>query len=288
MVGWLLDASIFDAYHDELASAIIRNGHSVVSINRPNPPYNWDDTADAYRRAFATGTCVVTHADIDLVLRVLDEELWTPGAFANIASFFCSKYFAHLGKYLLNSDYVMLPYAELQRCRDFLFDTLGQDDRLFVRPDSPLKIFTGMTISRSTFDRDFEFMGFYEFPLESLVVVSSPKTIVAEWRFVVAGKAVVTGSQYLDGSEKAARPVSDVNAFNYAQSIVAAGYSPDSVWVLDVCKTEDGEYHLLEIGGFSFAGLYGCDKDAVVKAVSAVAQQIHTTKSHNQRLQRSP
>ena len=80
----------------------------------------------------------------------------------------------------------MLPYAELPRFKDFLFDTLGRNDQLFVRPDSPLKIFTGLTISRSTFDKDYDFMGFYEFPVESLVVVSSPKTIRAEWRYVVA------------------------------------------------------------------------------------------------------
>lgn len=34
-VGWPLDASVFDAYHDELAAAVVRNGFEVKSISRP-------------------------------------------------------------------------------------------------------------------------------------------------------------------------------------------------------------------------------------------------------------
>ncbi len=280
-VNWILDAVAFDSYHDELAAAVKRYGHSVVSLNRPSPPYQWDDTGNSYRKAFPPGSCVVTHGDVDLVRRVLEDGIWTPGAFACVERFFCSHYYAHLGRFLLNRDYIMLPYAELPRCQEFLFSTLGRDDTLFVRPDSPLKLFTGMTIAQSTFDRDYEFMGFYEFPIESIVVVSSPKQIVAEWRFVVADRKIVTGSQYVDRNEKVLRIAEDPNALAFANSVLESGFEPDPVWVLDVCKTEDGQYHLLEIGGFSFAGLYACDKDAVVQAVSAVAQRIHSAK-HSQ------
>ena len=278
-VGWIIDAGIFDAYHDELASAVKRNGDSVVSLNRPNPPYGWDDANNSYRRAFPKNSCVVAHADIDLVLRIKNDAIWTPGVFATVSHFYCSHYFAHFGQFLLNRDYIMLPYAELPRCIDFIFDTLGRDGRLFVRPDSPLKIFTGLIITRETFAKDYDFMGFYEFPSESLVVVSSPKNIVTEWRFVVADGVVVTGSQYIAGGEWMSRPAQDPSAEAFAKSVVASGYAPDPVWVLDVCKTDDGGYHLLEIGGFSFAGLYGCDKDLVVQAVSTVAASIHASKN---------
>ena len=46
-------------------------------------------------------------------------------------------------------------------------------------------------------------------------------------------------------------------------------YSPERVFVLDVCLTNQG-YHLLEIGCFSFAGLYGNDLSVVIDNVSAV------------------
>ena len=56
----------------------------------------------------------------------------------------------------------MLPFGELDRRSDFLFATLGNEDQLFVRPDSPLKLFTGQTISKSTFKKDLEFLEFSE------------------------------------------------------------------------------------------------------------------------------
>jgi hypothetical protein len=273
-VGWLVDASVFDAYHEDLARAVVRNGQTIQSVNRPNPPYGWSDTGDRYRDAFPPGSCVVTHADIDLVCRVLDAGIWTPGAFASVDRFACTHYFSHLGRFLMSRDYTMLPFGELRRCQDFLFDVFGEDGKIFVRPDSCLKLFSGQLVSQSTFDRDLEFMAFYEFPIESLVVVSSPREIEAEWRFVVADQVVVAGSQYKLNHAKHLTADVDRTAKQLAEKVAAAGYAPDPVWILDICRTTDGEHHLLEIGAFSFADLYQCDKDAVVKAVSDVAWKI--------------
>jgi len=274
-VGWLLDPSVFPKEHEELAAAIVRQGHEIKSVARPDLPYTWADTKFAYRKLFPKGACVVTHGDIDLVNRVRADALWTPGVFATVEHFFCSHYYAHFGRFLLNQNYAMLPFAELLRRADWLFAAFGRDGRIFVRPDSPLKLFTGLLASQANFERDVEFMGFYEFPRESLVVVSTPRTICREWRFVIADGQIVAGSQYKERDENIVQPGYDDGAFSFAQDVLATGYAPDPVWVLDVCHTDDGQYHLLEIGGFSFAGLYACDKDAIVQAVSAVAGRIH-------------
>lgn len=280
-VGWLLDASVFDTYHDELADAIVRNGFEVKSINRPNPPYGWDDTEGAYRKAFPAGACVVTHADIDLVTRVLRDACWVPGAFANVGHFFCSHYYPHFRKYLLNNDHAMLPFSDLSKRSKELFDQFGRDGRMFVRPDSPLKLFTGLVVSQESFEKDLEFMAFYEFPVESLVVVSSPKSIAKEWRFVVADQQVIAGSEYKEGETLIARAEVNGSARTFAEAILNTGFSPDSVWVMDICETTDHEFHLLEIGGFSFSNLYACDKDAVVNAVSRVALSIQESAQRN-------
>lgn len=274
-VGWVIDASVFFDYCDELAAAVVRQGQTVRLVNRPRPPYGWDDTDQAYRRSFSEGSCVVTHADIDLVHRVLADRIWTPGGFATAGGCDCSRYFPHLGRFLLNQDYMMLPFGEIRRCADFLFNVFGLDGRIFIRPDSALKLFTGQIVSHGELDRDLEHMAFYEFPTESLVVVSSPKEIDREWRFVVAREIVVAGSQYKrDGAMSIASDI-PLEARQKAEEVAAAGYAPDPVWILDVCRTTDGRHHLLEIGSFSFANLYACDKDAVARAVSNVAWEIH-------------
>ena len=38
----------------------------------------------------------------------------------------------------------------------------------------------------------------------------------------------------------------DSLALKFAPSVATAGYQPDPVWVLDICLTADGGYHLLE------------------------------------------
>lgn len=268
---WLLDAEMFDHYRDDLVAAVTEHGQEYKLIRAPKPGYSWDDEGCSYRRTFPADACVITHGDIALATRVRNEGRWTPGAYCTVEHFFCSRYYTHFGKFLLNSDYVMLPFGELDRCKAFLFETLGVDGRVFVRPDSPLKLFTGQCASLDTFDKDLEFMAFYEFPAHELVVVSSPKEIVAEWRFVVVGQEVVAGSQYTDHGKEHYSPEYDPSAHALAASVASSGFVPDPVWVTDVCKVASGSYYLLEIGAFSFADLYSTNKSAVVHAVSQSA-----------------
>jgi hypothetical protein len=270
-VHWLIDADMFGHYRDELVASIRSQGYEVNLIRPPQPPYRWDDVGSSYREAFPKGRCVVAHGDIELVTRIASEHRWIPGAFATVKNFYCSSYYCHFGKYILNRDYVMLPFGELHRCQDFLFRIVGRDDRIFVRPDSPLKLFTGQVASRKTFDADLEFMSFYEFPKDSLVVVSTPQSIDTEWRFVIADRCVVAGCQYSNTGKMDQQPHYDAAAFELASTIAKSEYQPDPAWVMDICKTSDGSYHLLEIGGFSFADLYACDKKAIVAAISKVA-----------------
>ncbi len=273
-VGWLIDAAAFESYHDELVAAVKRNGYTVVSISRPPMPYHWRDVPSLYRNAFPTGACVVTHGDVDLVRCVRADGLWTPGVFASVEKYFCSHYYTHLGKYLLNERYAMLPFGELPRCINFLVKTFGVDDKVFVRPDSPLKSFTGQVISRDEFEKDFEFLGFNGFPVESLVVVSVPQRIRSEWRYVVGGGDVIAGSQYKIDGEMVSLEANDMESLRFARSVIVSGFSPDPVWILDIGKSEAGSYHIVEVGGFSFAGLYACNKNLVVQHVSRIAREI--------------
>lgn len=273
-VGWLIDTVAFESYWEELVKAVERNGMKAVPVTRPAMPYQWDDVDCSYRNAFPRGSCVVTHGDIDLVARVRKDGLWTPGVFATTKHFYCSHYFAHFGYFLLNRRYAMIPYGELPRCIDFLMETFGVDGEIFVRPDTPLKSFTGQIISEEEFSKDYEFIGFNDVPVEALVVVSSPQDITAEWRFIIADRKVIAGSQYKLEGELIISSSIDSGAVRFAEKVLEQCYEPDPVWILDIGKTGDGTYHIVEVGGFSFAGLYACDKDAVVRGVSQVAARV--------------
>ena len=270
-VGWIIDGDMFPHYRDDLIAAIKSQGQSVKLVHAPSPPFRWDDAGCSYRETFPSDHCVVSHGDIELVTKIYQENRWRPGAFATIENYFCSSYINHLGDFWINRDYAMLPFGDLKRRQQFLFDTFGIDGHIFVRPDSPLKLFTGQTASFDSFDADLEYMGFYDFPVQSMVVVSTPKTIQREWRFVVADKKIISGCEYCENGKFESKLGFDKKAKKLASKIASFEYSPDPVWIIDICETENGECHLLEIGGFSFADLYACDKAEIVKAVSAVA-----------------
>ena len=262
---------MFPHYRDDLIAAIESHGHTAKLVHAPAPPFRWDDAGCSYRDTFPSSHCVVSHGDIELVSMIHREQRWQPGAFATTENYFCSNYVNHFGEYWLNRDYLMLPFGDVKRQKQLLFDTFGVDGRIFVRPDSPLKLFTGQTASFDSFDTDVEYMGFYEFPIQSLVVVSSPKNVEREWRFVAANQDIVAGCLYCENGQFESKPEVDDDAKKLAEKIASCDYSPDPVWIVDICQTSDGEYHLLEIGGFSFADLYVCDKSDIVNAVSNVA-----------------
>ena len=76
---------------------------------------------------------------------------------------------------------------------------------------------------------------------------------------------------YCENGEFESKPEIDSEAQKLAAEIASGEYSPDPVWIIDICQSSDGDYRLLEIGGFSFADLYACNKSDIVNAVSAVA-----------------
>lgn len=156
-----------------------------------------------------------------------------------------------------------------------LFEKFGIEGRIFVRPDSPLKSFTGQTISNAEFEKDFDYLGFFDFPRDLPIVVSSPKEVLREWRFVVANKEVVTGSQYYEHGQRQQQSVTDSDALAFAQLVARSEYQPEPVWILDVGECPDKQYRVVEIGAFSYAGLYNCDLDAVADAVSREAASLY-------------
>ena len=215
--------------------------------------------------------CVITQTSINLALQVQrDKPEWIPGPWMTAAKYKCSEYYAHLGNYLFNDKYIMMPRSEVLRNIDRLYGWVGNHSHIFMRPDSGLKSFTGKIFDRKNFDADWKWVEEFTEP-SSLVVISTPKDVIGEWRFVVSNKTVITGSQYnIDGKHTCSPGYPDA-AFWLAHE-VAQVYQPDAVFVIDICLGGDGKYYLLEIGAFSCAGLYACDMQKIVEHMSCQAE----------------
>lgn len=195
--------------------------------------------------------------------------------YENADQLLCSYYYPRIGDMCLNRRHVFLPFGSLTNMKDFLLSTLGAGSGcLFVRPDSNRKLFSGQVITRETWDRDVEFLGFYDDVVkpETMVVVAPPVNVVKEWRFFVSQGRVITGSLYVTGRDHTRRPADSValsRAADFVEECTNRGYDPSPVWVLDLCETSSGGHHILEVGSFSSAGLYAADTDLLVRAVNA-------------------
>jgi len=186
--------------------------------------------------------------------------------------YFCSYYYSRFGERLFNENYMMLPYGDLRRRQGFLFKQFGSGEYncIFVRPDSGAKTFTGLVMAKNTIEKDIEFIErFSDIPPETLIIVAPAQSVGMEYRFVVSGKRVITGSLYKRGNNCITDLINeDHEAFKYAQKIVnAVDFSPDPMWVIDVVTDNCGGWAVLEVGCFASAGLYASDISKIVNTV---------------------
>ena len=283
---WLIELDLFSDTESDLINAIKNSGREVNTIKYI--PFDDNFISNKCNKLFNSEDCVIFYGSLNLGKK-FKKMSYIPGVYLNNVALECKSYYPVFGDELLHSNYIMMPFGDLIRRKEFIFNHFG--DRIFIRPNSGYKEFTGNVLDKNNFEYGIELASFYDVSPDLLVIVSDAKDIQKEWRFVIVNQEVVSGSLYrdwTDGGENIERGCttkdlvllhsksvkeycSDEKAFEYAKK-VAKLYNPDVAWTLDVTLTESGEYKTIEIGCFSCAGLYGNDLDKVVKAVSEASE----------------
>lgn len=185
------------------------------------------------------------------------------GVFFNELNFSPQAYKLHYGDHYLNSDQVILKVKDL---KDYLLKN-ESIELYFVKCNNDSKQIPGQVM-------DFEelialaevteanYIDGAIYTPESEIVLSSPKHIDSEYRLVVVGKKVVSGSQYLPKKD----PHIPARVIQFAESL-AREWTPHDVFVMDICTIED-ELKVVECNCFNAAGLYKADMISVLTAVS--------------------
>jgi hypothetical protein len=264
-VKWLIEDYEHDSSLQPLMDEIEKQGMQLEVVKY----VPWQSgTYDQY----PNDDCVVFYGTLNLGRQLQREKGWIPGVYCNFQNFCCVTYYSYWAKYLLNSDYIILPLLEIKRREDFVFDMFGIADCIFIRPDSGAKTFTGGVLKREEIDREFEgFQTYAGRPLDQIfTIISSPKKIFTEWRLVIVDKKVVAFSQYKKDGKLNVKKKIESGALKLSEEIAQEDWQPDIVHVLDICRTGD-EYSLLETNSFSCSGLYSCNVEPIVREVSRVA-----------------
>lgn len=261
--NWIIEKYIFDENLDKFQSIFKKHNINYKVVEYfPFMDFNPDDY-------FGPDEIVIFYGSLNFASLINKKAKWIPGVWGNLSDLKCSNYYNHFGEYLLNSDYIMLPYGELHRRKDFLFNLFGVDDCIFIRPDDGFKTFTGTTVKLDNYQKEVDYLGFYDVDKSNIVIVSSPKKIDAEYRFICIDGKIVTGSTYKTYGEKNEISEYPIEARDFAQKI-ASVWQPEMCFTIDVALSSSS-YHLLEINSFSSSGFYCCDIESIVLAANEAA-----------------
>lgn len=183
-----------------------------------------------------------------------------PGAYCNEDDLRFSVYSGKYPKYfLLNNDYKFFPFSHLNGMKFHA---------LFVRPNDVTKSFGGKVIE--TPEEVSEIYNSSPVSDNTWVVIAEPKKIKAEYRFFVVNGEVITGSQYRRDGVLDIRTDYTDNAYNLARDVAKFAWQPDTAYTVDIAETE-WRTGVIELNSFACAGMYACDKEAIIHAVSEAA-----------------
>ena len=264
-VKWVIEDFEPDNKFGALADEVRRQGMDCETIRYlPLQSGSYD--------VFKKRDCVLFQGSLNLATQLQTEKEWVPGPWLSVENYQCTIYYAHLGKYLFNDPYIMLPRAEVKRNLSWLYDEAfgAKLTGLFFRPSSGMKPFTAGVCDPSSFESFWKWVEEFSEP-HSIVVISPIKKILGEWRFVCADHQIITGCQYRkDGSINYAQNY-PAEAKALADQIAGEKFQPDPMFIIDICQGESGRYYLLEINSFSCGGLYACEMEPIVKKASEIA-----------------
>jgi hypothetical protein len=266
--NWILEEDVFDENIEEFKKEINNQGMSYDLVNLKDfQSHNYN--------LFPGYSCVIFYGSLRFMRRLLREKNWIPCGWCTLANFECFKYYTYWGKHLFNQDYIMIPLQELIRRKEYIFENFGEDNKIFVRPSSGYKEFDGEVISLDGLNESMLSFVSEDSP-ELLVVVSSPKKIDREWRFVVTDTEVITGSMYKDnGSVEMELSKEGSPEWDYVRRLVeGAVWHPDKTYTMDVCES-NGKKYLLELNAFSTSGFYDCDLKKIISTASEMAVTEH-------------
>ncbi len=257
---WVIENLVKEPSYLELSAAAKELGFEVQDIRGD---YKRADIIDYEDEGVLFVGCIEMCKLVGKQLR--DQGCW-PATFSTFENYLCTKFYPHFGPYLFNDDYVIVPLSEVKRRLYFFYGLFGKEGLIFMRPDSGDKPFKAGLFDIQDFDRDYEQLVDYK---DELVIVSSPKNILGEFRFLVdSNKNIIAVSSYRYQGQLTKVPSAPLAATEMCKKVLDVGYHPDCVFCIDIAQDHDGNCWLLELSAFSSCGLYAMNKKDVVIGVS--------------------
>lgn len=187
----------------------------------------------------------------------------------------CSNYYPKMDSNIpmLNEDHVYISFKNLIKEWSTIFTGFGNNSTIFIRPNGGDKDFTGRIVDYDEKDEFIDECTKYsdiehgiKFDDRILCLVSSPKPIVAEYRFFILNKEVICGSQYRRNNILDKRMDVMPGAEEIANLVAKQDYQPDLFYCVDICELSNNEFKVIEMNSGSCSGIYECNKSLLISA----------------------
>lgn len=272
---WIVENFTDSDDYRELVAAVRRSGRECFVIGRHNH-FDFDPSG------FSEHECVIVQGSIQMTKNIRSRlpHGCFPVAYNSWNNYLCSAWYPKFQDLLFNDKHEFMTLGELKANKFDIYRRFGKEALIFVRPDSGEKSFSGQLIDLQDFDRIWNNAVASNAKDEDLVIVSTPKTINGEWRFVCSkyDNEIIAQSTYQYQGKKTLIPSAPAGAAELCKKIWNRDCHPDSVYCVDICEDADGNFWLLEFTSFSSAGLYETNKDRVVQKVSEIAEKEHASR----------
>lgn len=262
---WIEEREVFASQWDRLKSELAATGHQLIA---------WDERwMDGDRWLAPAHLAQAEHVFFHLSLGHAASlaSLGVPGVWCDVDAFACQAWYEDFADELVHQGawYSTSVGALSVQSSSDMDARIGPGERCFVRPDSPLKPFSGRVLGREGITLTALDHGFYYDDIHLPVIVAPCRDIGVEWRFVVVAGEVISGSSY-DAATRTARVGGEgANKARAFASRVAAGHDLSRFGrgcVLDIAEVE-GAWRIMEFNPLSGASLYGCDLGAIACAL---------------------
>ena len=260
---WIIENFVKELSYTRLADEVVKQGYD---LHRINGDFSKKDIE------FLHGKNVICSGSIEMC-KLIKKQLYDsfPVIYSTFEKYLCTRYYPIIAQHLFNDQYIILPLEYINRNLWKVYAMMGKEASIFIRPDNGEKTFNAEVLDIQDWDEYYDCSKDLK---NELAIISTPKNIVGEWRFVVTKYKEILGvSSYRYQGLTTRIPSAPSGATYMVQQILDLGYYPDSVFCIDICEDSDKNYWVMELTSFSSAGLYECKMENIVRRVSEIAQE---------------
>jgi len=258
---WLIDEHILEISErkNEILSYLENNCEYYVLPYQPFLSMNFPKEIVSEQ-----ARCGIVYGSMQFVDRCTKETNLYPSSYYDYDYFHLNHYQSMFPpSYFLNHDSVFVTYSWLYNQLDYYQKLLG--DRLFIRPNSPKKLFTGTVVENKD---DLEMLektsGIVD---KTLLNVSSAKHIEKEIRYFIVNGEVVSHSQYHQNHEIVITEDDDDRCRELAKCVGADSDPFYNTFVCDVGLHQSSP-KVIEFNAINTSGWYLGDTNAIMSSLN--------------------